>query len=147
MNPVMSRRSGRDKRSSMFMLRLIMGKLQRRLSVLHRRRPLDEGDDDEQVDEVGSEMDVPEDVKEGQFVVFAADAGNLTRFIVELGILNDPDFLKLLQQAEEEFGFEQKGALMVPCRPDDLQKILGGKKEGSSAAAGWNYCESTTLHD
>ncbi|KAF6140211.1 hypothetical protein GIB67_000259 [Kingdonia uniflora] len=50
-------------------------------------------------------------------------------FIVDLQYLSDPKFLRLLEKAEEEFGFEQVGALALPCRPDDLQRILENRRK------------------
>ncbi|XP_010254454.1 PREDICTED: auxin-responsive protein SAUR36-like [Nelumbo nucifera] len=67
---------------------------------------------------------VPADVKEGHFAVFAVKGEERKRFVVELAYLTDPHFLRLLSLAEEEFGFKQQGALVVPCRPDDLHRIL-----------------------
>ncbi|KAH7511993.1 hypothetical protein FEM48_Zijuj12G0043000 [Ziziphus jujuba var. spinosa] len=67
-------------------------------------------------------------VKQGHFVVVATEGWKPKRFVLELGYLNDPEFLKLLEQAEEEFGFSQEGTLAIPCRPDDLQRILGIRK-------------------
>ncbi|KAI4349118.1 hypothetical protein L6164_009754 [Bauhinia variegata] len=67
---------------------------------------------------------VPDDVVEGHFAVFAIKGEETERFIVELDNLNDPAFLGLLELAKEEYGFKQKGALAVPCRPQELQKIL-----------------------
>ncbi|KAI9153906.1 hypothetical protein LWI28_018255 [Acer negundo] len=63
-------------------------------------------------------------MREGHFVVIATKGWESKRFVIELGYLNHPEFLKLLKQAEEEFGFRQEGALAIPCRPDELQKIL-----------------------
>ncbi|CAK7343152.1 unnamed protein product [Dovyalis caffra] len=63
--------------------------------------------------------------REYHFVVIATKGWEPERFIVELGCLNNPEFLRLLKQAEEEFGFSQEGALAIPCRPDELQSILG----------------------
>nr|GMD24091.1 auxin-responsive protein SAUR50-like [Ipomoea batatas] len=61
---------------------------------------------------------VPNDVKEGHFAVMAVDDDeNLKRFIVPLSCLTHPSFLKLLEQAAEEYGFHHEGAVMVPCRP------------------------------
>jgi len=34
----------------------------------------------------------------------------------------------LLDDAWEEYGFRQKGTLVVPCRPIDLQNILDSRK-------------------
>lgn len=66
----------------------------------------------------------PVKVKEGHFVVIATKGWESRRFVIALAYLNHPEFLKLLKQAEEEFGFSQEGALAIPCRPDELQKIL-----------------------
>ncbi|CAL0326789.1 unnamed protein product [Lupinus luteus] len=67
---------------------------------------------------------VPKDVKEGHFAVIAIKGEEAKRFIVELDYLTDPHFLRLLEQAKEEFGFEQKGVIIIPCRPQELQKII-----------------------
>ena len=77
--------------------------------------------DDDCDDDMGP---LPEDVKEGHFVVQTIYDGELKRFVIELGYLAHPGFLKLLELAEEEFGFEQEGVLAVPCGPSELLRIL-----------------------
>ncbi|PHT36389.1 hypothetical protein CQW23_24089 [Capsicum baccatum] len=68
---------------------------------------------------------VPNDVKEGYFAVFSVNPEEEPkRFIVELHWLTNPLFLKLLTQAENEYEFDQKGVLEVPCRAVELHKIL-----------------------
>ncbi|KAL5546125.1 hypothetical protein UlMin_005812 [Ulmus minor] len=67
--------------------------------------------------------------KQGHFVVVATEGWEPQRFVIELGYLNNPEFLNLLKQAEEEFGFSHDGALAIPCRPDELLRILGRKKK------------------
>ncbi|KAM3340078.1 hypothetical protein P3S68_029948 [Capsicum galapagoense] len=68
---------------------------------------------------------VPNDVKEGYFAVFSVNKEEKPkRFIVELHLLTNPSFLKLLKQTEDEYEFEQKGVLEVPCLAKELQKIL-----------------------
>ncbi|XP_061345737.1 auxin-responsive protein SAUR32-like [Gastrolobium bilobum] len=67
-------------------------------------------------------------VKPGHFVVITTQGWKPERFFIELGYLDHPDFVKLLKQAEEEFGFSQMGALSIPCEPDDLKRIIGRKK-------------------
>ena len=67
-------------------------------------------------------------VKQGYFVVVATECWKPERFVVELGYLNNPEFLKLLKQAEEEFGFSHEGALAIPCQPDDLERIIGARR-------------------
>ncbi|RZB48565.1 Auxin-responsive protein SAUR32 [Glycine soja] len=71
---------------------------------------------------------VPEDVMEGHFAVLAIKGEDTRRFIVKLDYLTDPMFMELLNQAREEYGFKQKGALAVPCRPQELQNILDGPR-------------------
>ncbi|CAN8285591.1 unnamed protein product [Cochlearia groenlandica] len=69
---------------------------------------------------------VPKDVKEGHFAVIAVDGcyEPTRRFVVPLMFLDHPMFKKLLERAEEEYGFGHEGALMVPCQPSHLQTIL-----------------------
>ncbi|CAF1701648.1 unnamed protein product [Brassica oleracea var. botrytis] len=69
---------------------------------------------------------VPKDVKEGHVAVIAVDGYHeaTQRFVVPLMFLEHPMFRKLLERAEEEYGFNHDGALMVPCRPSHLRKIL-----------------------
>jgi SAUR family protein len=64
----------------------------------------------------------------GYFAVLAKKGVETRRFIVGLDYLTDPAFLGLLDDAWEEYGFRQKGTLVVPCRPIDLQNILDSRK-------------------
>ena len=63
-------------------------------------------------------------IREGHFVVIATEGQEPKRYVIKLDYLNNPEFLKLLKQAEEEYGFSQEGALELPCGPDELQRIL-----------------------
>ncbi|GLU02535.1 hypothetical protein SLE2022_197820 [Rubroshorea leprosula] len=67
---------------------------------------------------------VPEDVKEGHFAVIAENGEEPRRFVVPLSCLTHPRFLKLLEKAAEEFGFNHDGALTIPCDPSELETIL-----------------------
>ncbi|XP_021770629.1 auxin-responsive protein SAUR32-like [Chenopodium quinoa] len=64
----------------------------------------------------------------GHFAVLAGkgddEEAELRKFVVELRFLRNPTLLKLLKEAEEEYGFQQEGALVVPCKPEELKKIL-----------------------
>jgi SAUR family protein len=64
----------------------------------------------------------------GYFAVLAKKGVETRRFVVGLDYLIDPTFLGLLDDAWEEYGFRQKGTLVVPCRPIELQNILDGRK-------------------
>lgn len=81
-------------------------------------------DDDVDDEESETETTVPEDVIQGHFAVIAMQGEETKRFIVELDYLSDPDFLILLDKAGEEYGYRHKGAIAVPCRPQELQKII-----------------------
>ncbi|POO01154.1 Small auxin-up RNA [Trema orientale] len=94
---------------------------------------------------------VPEDVKEGHFAVIAVAGDEPKRFVVPLSCLAHPSFRRLLEQAAEEYGFDRNGALTVPCRPSELERILAEKwqeaAEGSSSnnATGrvnWGSCKT-----
>ncbi|XP_024032330.1 auxin-responsive protein SAUR50-like [Morus notabilis] len=114
---------GEERASAFLRLRIFMGKLRKPLSLLAAARETGAGDFDEEELEVPM-MTVPDDVKEGHFAVLAVKGDEKRRFVVRLKYLNSPEFSRLLEQAEEEYGFEHSGALVVPCRPEELQKIL-----------------------
>ncbi|MCL7034047.1 hypothetical protein MKW94_018163 [Papaver nudicaule] len=92
---------------------------------------------------------VPDDVKEGHFVVMAiGDGGKPKRHVVALTYLTNPAFRKLLEKAAEEYGFYHGGALTVPCRSSELECILMGKDGDVDAAAsniGWEAAKSTMV--
>jgi SAUR family protein len=107
-----------ETKKALVMLRLLIQKLQRGLSMLAPRGPVDLREV-----QVLAAIVVPDDVSEGQFAVFAVKGEETKRFVVELDYLTNPAFLRL-QKAKEENGFRHKGALEIPCPPDELQKIL-----------------------
>ncbi|XP_058784244.1 auxin-responsive protein SAUR32-like [Vicia villosa] len=99
------------------MVHSFVGKIQKGIShFVHKRHGLNE------------ELVVAEEVREGYFTVIAVKDGEIKRFIIGLEYLSDPEFLGLLDQAREEYGFIQKGAIFVPCRPQQLQTILDGQR-------------------
>lgn len=49
---------------------------------------------------------IPSDVKEGHVAVIAVKGERAKRFVLELQELNKPEFLRLLEQAKDEFGFQ-----------------------------------------
>ncbi|XP_075499831.1 protein SMALL AUXIN UP-REGULATED RNA 51-like [Primulina tabacum] len=46
------------------------------------------------------------------------------RFVIPTRYLNLPVFGALLQEAEEEFGFQTNGGLVLPCEPSFFEEIL-----------------------
>ncbi|OAY68191.1 Auxin-responsive protein SAUR32 [Ananas comosus] len=47
------------------------------------------------------------------------------RFVVSLEQLSHPLFAELLDEAEREYGFEQKGAIVIPCHIDYFCRVQG----------------------
>jgi len=62
----------------------------------------------------------PVEVKKGYVAVYVGE--KLTRFVVPVSYLNQPSFQDLLNQAEEEFGYDHPmGGLTIPCTEDVFQ--------------------------
>ncbi|KAL4294264.1 uncharacterized protein DS421_18g626150 [Arachis hypogaea] len=65
-----------------------------------------------------------EDVKEGYFAVIVTIEGP-KRFLVPLRCLRNPTlFLSLLERVAEEYGFDQHGAIIIPCNSGDIETLL-----------------------
>ncbi|KAK7261314.1 hypothetical protein RIF29_27623 [Crotalaria pallida] len=93
---------------------------------------------------------VPDDVKEGHFAVIAEGGEEPKRFVMPLSCLNNSTFLRLLEQAEEEYGFDHEGALSIPCRPSVLERILENQwqEKGDSEIGDelrWSSCDQSTV--
>ncbi|CAF2102407.1 hypothetical protein BRARA_E03058 [Brassica rapa] len=73
---------------------------------------------------------VPSDVKEGHVAVIAVKGERAVRFVLELQELYKPEFRRLLELAREEFGFQPRGPLTIPCQPEEVQKILQESRKG-----------------
>ncbi|KAJ4832433.1 hypothetical protein Tsubulata_042893 [Turnera subulata] len=115
-------------------LKLFTRKLQRALLFKRctgfNRIGIEFREEEEEEEEEGAKR-VPGDVKKGHFAVTAVLGGEPKRFTVELKYLSDPAFLRLLEEAQEEYGFQQQGVLEVPCQPEELEKILHQRRSRS----------------
>ncbi|XP_047319084.1 auxin-responsive protein SAUR15-like [Impatiens glandulifera] len=112
------------KKNSMLRLKIVVEKLQKGL-LLGKKMPRPDNNFLDIEHDINTANDqVPEDVKEGHLAVVASYHYQLKRFIIPIGFLTHPSFLTLLEQAAEEYGFDHEGALMVPCHPSKLEKIL-----------------------
>ncbi|XP_050369178.1 protein SMALL AUXIN UP-REGULATED RNA 51-like [Argentina anserina] len=137
-----SRSTSGKKKNNILKLKVLVEKLQTSLSLIRKSNLSFQNDS----------TSVPEDVKEGHFAVIAADGENPKRFVVPLSYLAHPTFLKLLEQAAEEFGFDHEGALAIPCLPSELEKMLRDEhahphimeKDSSSSSSGvyWSSCKA-----
>ncbi|KAK3412626.1 hypothetical protein EUGRSUZ_I01354 [Eucalyptus grandis] len=73
--------------------------------------------------EVGS---APLDVPKGHFPVYVGE-NQKKRFIIPLSYLSRPSFQDLLNQAEEEFGFNHPmGGVTIPCNEEVFLSLIDG---------------------
>ncbi|KAF8020791.1 hypothetical protein BT93_G1270 [Corymbia citriodora subsp. variegata] len=61
------------------------------------------------------------DVPKGHFAVYVGESRS--RYIVPLSFLSHPDFQRLLQRAEEEFGFNHDMGITLPCEEVVFQSL------------------------
>ncbi|XP_047340799.1 auxin-responsive protein SAUR32-like [Impatiens glandulifera] len=47
------------------------------------------------------------------------------RFIIPVMYVNHPLFMQLLKEAEEEYGFDHKGPITIPCHVQDFRHVQG----------------------
>ncbi|TKY64707.1 Auxin-responsive protein SAUR72 [Spatholobus suberectus] len=59
----------------------------------------------------------------------------LKRFVIPTDYLRHEAFEMLLQEAEEEFGFQQEGVLKIPCQVSVFEKILKAVEDNKEALA------------
>ncbi|EEF42910.1 auxin-responsive protein SAUR19 [Ricinus communis] len=121
----MAFRNREESVKGLMMLKLFVRKIQRGLlhSSASKAPNLDTIDE-----QISAAKVLPEDVRQGHFAAIAVKGGEPKRFVLELDYLSDPAFMKLLEQAEEEYGFQQQGVLSIPCQPEELQAILGDRR-------------------
>ncbi|KAF5822749.1 putative small auxin-up RNA [Helianthus annuus] len=125
------RNSGNGKKNNgILRLRLVLERLQKGLFLAKKRR-----------ESYSSQEMVPKDVKEGHFAVIASDDYVKRRFVIPITYLRHPSFLRLLERAAEEYGFDHEGALMIPCRPSELEWMLE-EQIGSQDGADWTSCKT-----
>ncbi|ESW21311.1 hypothetical protein PHAVU_005G060300 [Phaseolus vulgaris] len=70
-------------------------------------------------------------VPEGHVPIYVGD--EMERFVVCAELLNHPVFVKLLNESAQEYGYEQKGVLRLPCRVFDFERVLHALRLGLDA--------------
>ncbi|OAY40845.1 auxin-responsive protein SAUR22 [Manihot esculenta] len=58
----------------------------------------------------------------GFFAVYVGD--EMERFVVPTSFLNHPLFKMLLEKSYNEFGFQQRNKLLVPCSVSTFQEVV-----------------------
>ncbi|KAM6576497.1 hypothetical protein CsatB_028334 [Cannabis sativa] len=65
------------------------------------------------------------DVPKGYLAVYVGDENKMKRFVIPISVLKRRSFQELLNQAEEEFGFDHPmGALTIPCKEDTFIDLI-----------------------
>lgn len=81
---------------------------------------------------------LPKDVPKGFLPVYVGQEHQ--RFVIPVFYLNDPLFENLLKGIEEHFGFQQEGALLIPCEVSDFELLrsrIGSKYSCKSRRRQW----------
>ena len=76
-------------------------------------------------------------VPEGYVPVNVGD--EMEQFVVSAELLNHPVFVKLLNKSAQEYSYDQKGALRIPCHVLVLERVLEALRLGQD--------HSRDLHD
>ncbi|KAM7250442.1 hypothetical protein ACFE04_022325 [Oxalis oulophora] len=61
-------------------------------------------------------------VPQGHVPVYVGD--EMERFVVNADLLNHPVFIELLEKSAQEYGYEHKGGLRVPCQVLEFERIM-----------------------
>ncbi|KAK6919923.1 Small auxin-up RNA [Dillenia turbinata] len=65
------------------------------------------------------------DIPKGCLAIKVGQGEQQQRFVVPVMYFNHPLFIQLLKEAEEEYGFEQKGTITIPCQVEEFRYVLG----------------------
>ncbi|KAJ3679320.1 hypothetical protein LUZ60_017331 [Juncus effusus] len=67
-------------------------------------------------------------VPTGHVPVYVGEAGteedSMERFVIKAELLSRPAFAELLSRAADEFGYNNNGALRIPCSVSDFQHLI-----------------------
>ncbi|CAI9764153.1 unnamed protein product [Fraxinus pennsylvanica] len=73
----------------------------------------------------GKRQQQVKDVPKGCLAVKVGQGENQQRLVIPVIYFNNPLFNPLLKEAEEEYGFDQKGTITIPCHVEEFRNIQG----------------------
>lgn len=73
----------------------------------------------------GSRKEAFRDIPKGCLAIMVGQGEEQQRFVVPVLYFNHPLFMQLLKEAEEEFGFDQKGTITIPCHVEEFRQVQG----------------------
>lgn len=65
------------------------------------------------------------DIPKGCLAILVGQGEEQQRFVVPVMYLNHPLFMQLLKEAEDEYGFDQKGTINIPCHVEEFRNVQG----------------------
>uniref|UniRef100_A0A5B7B1M2 Uncharacterized protein n=1 Tax=Davidia involucrata TaxID=16924 RepID=A0A5B7B1M2_DAVIN len=69
--------------------------------------------------------EVIRDIPKGCVAIMVGQGEEQQRFIIPVIYINHPLFMQLLKEAEEEYGFDQKGPINIPCHVEEFRYVQG----------------------
>ncbi|KAA8516214.1 hypothetical protein F0562_019393 [Nyssa sinensis] len=71
----------------------------------------------------GKKQQETRDVPKGCLAIKVGQGEEQQRFVVPVIYFNHPLFVQLLKEAEEEYGFDQKGTIAIPCHVEEFRYV------------------------
>ncbi|KAK1361143.1 Auxin responsive SAUR protein [Heracleum sosnowskyi] len=71
--------------------------------------------------------DQMKEIPKGRFAIMVGRGEEQQKFIIPVTYISHPLFTELLQEAEEEYGFNHQGVISIPChvhRFRDVQSLI-----------------------
>ncbi|KAI4338022.1 hypothetical protein L6164_016377 [Bauhinia variegata] len=65
------------------------------------------------------------DIPKGCLAILVGQGEEQQRFVIPVIYMNHPLFMQLLKEAEEEYGFDQKGPITIPCHVEEFRTVQG----------------------
>ncbi|KAI8565118.1 hypothetical protein RHMOL_Rhmol03G0235900 [Rhododendron molle] len=65
------------------------------------------------------------DIPKGCLAVMVGQGEEQQRIIIPVIYINHPLFMQLLKEAEEEYGFDHKGPINIPCHVEQFRHVQG----------------------
>ncbi|CAK9165663.1 unnamed protein product [Ilex paraguariensis] len=84
-------------------------------------------------------------VPEGHLPVYVGE--EMERFVVSAELLHHPIFMELLNKSAQEYGYEQKGVLRIPCRVLVFERVLEALRVGDDASSDVQDLLNSLSHD
>ncbi|XP_030549143.1 auxin-responsive protein SAUR32-like [Rhodamnia argentea] len=89
------------------------------------------------------EGDNLKDVPRGCLAISVGQGEEERRFVIPVAYVNHPRFVDLLREAEDEYGFDQKGPINIPCHINEFRNVQDSiDKDASKSHRHDRHCNS-----